>query len=89
MANKEITTVRLEANWADIVRDLLLQGVGIAAAIVFGTWTVLAWQEQKQSNTQSTQANTFAFAAFCAQIWGGYDVGLALFYRLCSSHSSL
>lgn len=57
------------------IRDRILQIIGVAAAVAFGTFTILAWQDARQAtqqsiqaNIQSNQANTFAFAAFCAQV---------------------
>jgi len=65
--NNHIQAVRVEQDMADKVRDWLLQVLAFAAAIVFGTWSILGWQEAKQANIQSSQANTLAFAAFCGQ----------------------
>ena len=60
--------VRVERDWDERLRDWILQTLGFAAAVVFGTWTILAYNEAKQANAQSTQANALAFAAYCAQL---------------------
>ena len=63
-----IQPVRIERDKWDLLRDWVLQSLGFTAAIIFGTWTVLAYNEAKQANLQSVQANSLAFAAFCAQV---------------------
>lgn len=67
----DIAWVRVERPWLEDLRDWLLQSVAVTAAIVFGTWTVLAWQVAQQANVQSSQANALAFAVACAQLTPG------------------
>jgi hypothetical protein len=63
-----VTTVRVEKDLAEQYRDWILQIIGVATAVIFGTWSVLSWDVAKQANTQSRQANALAFAAFCGQV---------------------
>ncbi len=65
---ERVTVVRVEKDILEVIRDWMLQTVGVVAAIIFGTWTILAWDVAKQANVQSVQSNTLAFAAVCAQL---------------------
>ena len=65
---ERVTVVRVEKDILEVVRDWMLQSIGVAAAIIFGTWTILAWEVAKQANLQSVQSNILAFAAVCAQL---------------------
>ena len=62
----DIQTVRIKPDRKQTIANVILQTVGIALATIFGAWSVLGWQEAKQSNAQSFVANTLAFASFCA-----------------------
>ncbi|KAK3367906.1 hypothetical protein B0H63DRAFT_87605 [Podospora didyma] len=73
MANG-IQTVRIEHDVPERIATWLFQTLAFAAAIIFGTWTILGWQEARvanqqssQANLQSSQANLLALAAFCSQ----------------------
>ena len=63
---ERVTVVRVEKDILEDIRDWMLQSIGVVAAIIFGTWTILAWEVAKQANVQSVQSNTLAFAAVCA-----------------------
>jgi len=78
MARPWVQSVRIERDWNERLRDWVLQTLGFAAAVVFGTWTILAYNEAKQANAQSLQANSLAFAAYCAQLTPTDNVGLFL-----------
>ena len=73
-----ITTVRIEKDLAEQYRDLILQVIAVATAVIFGTWSVLSWDVAKQANAQSRQANALAFAAFCGQLSANVSVLRAL-----------
>lgn len=45
-----------------------VQIVGLAAAIIFGTFSVLSWKDAQAARIQAETANTLALAAICAQI---------------------
>jgi len=68
MAAARVQPVHIVRDWDERLRDWVLQTLGFAAAVVFGTWTILAYNEAKVANTQSIQANALAFAAYCAQL---------------------
>ena len=55
----------------DIYTDLItafIQVVGLAAAIIFGIFSVLSWKDAQAAKVQAETANTLALAAICAQI---------------------
>lgn len=56
-----VTLVRIETTWVEDIRNWMLQTIGVAAAVIFGAWTVLAWE-------LTNQANVLALAAVCAQL---------------------
>lgn len=60
--------VRVEKSAAEGFMNWFLQTVGVAAAVIFGVWTVLSWDVSKQANVQSDQANAIALAGVCAQL---------------------
>ena len=54
----------------DIYTDIItafIQIVGLAAAIIFGTFSVLSWKDAQAARTQAETANVLALAAICAQ----------------------
>ena len=63
-----IQLVRIDQTWLEIARDWILQTIAVTAAVLFGAWGILSWQEARQANLQAAQANTVAFAALCAQM---------------------
>ena len=46
----------------------LLQIFGIVAALVFGTFSVLAWQNSEKAAQQADVANLVAFLSFCGDL---------------------
>jgi hypothetical protein len=54
-----------EATKTQFFWNAFLQLVGLAFAVVFGAFAVLAWNTGKQANNQSNDANLLALVSLC------------------------
>lgn len=52
-------------NLATVVLTWFIQVIGVAAAIVFGLFSVLAWTNSQTAKAQAETASVLAFAAIC------------------------
>jgi hypothetical protein len=58
--------------------NLILQVVGFIAAILFGTFSILAWQASLKALEQANSANLLAFLSLCADSRNNVSASLPL-----------
>jgi hypothetical protein len=57
-----------EDSLPSILLTWFIQVMGLAAALIFGTFSILSWIDAQQAKAQANAANIIALAAMCAQL---------------------
>lgn len=52
----------------DILLTWFIQVTGLAAALIFGVFSILSWVDSQHAKEQAKAANLLAVAAICAQV---------------------
>lgn len=61
----------------------LLQVFGALTAVLFGTFSILEWQNSEEAAAQADVANLVAFLSFCADLRSNNGSGMVSALNVC------
>jgi len=65
---RDVQIVRIEKSLAEFVLQWILQVIAVVSAVIFGTFSILAWKDAEIAKRQANLANSISLGTLCLSL---------------------